>query len=89
MVLYIFPTGYFVQSHFLYSSNHVFNYTRPFACTNYLFSSVVPSVVSLWIAYLTMLKFLHFLLLRLVYHISTTAIHVTFFPFVTQTFHRK
>ena len=43
-----FPTGYFVQSHFPYSSNHVFNYTRPFARTNYLFSSFVPSVVSLW-----------------------------------------
>ena len=42
------PSGYFVQSHFLHSSNHVFNYTRPFACTNYLFSSFVPSVVSLW-----------------------------------------
>ena len=43
-----FPNGYFVQSHFPYSSNHVFNYTRPFARTNYLFSSFVPSVVSLW-----------------------------------------
>ena len=40
-----FSTGYFVQSHF---SNHVFNYTRPFAHTNYLFSSFVLSVVSLW-----------------------------------------
>jgi len=43
-----FPTGYVVQSHFPYSSNHVFNYTRPFARTNYLFLSFVPSVVSLW-----------------------------------------
>ena len=91
-ILYIFPTGYFVQSHFLYCSNHVFNYyTRPFACihANYLFSSFVPSAVSLWIAYQTMLKFLYFLLLRLMYHISMTAIHVGFCPFVTQTFHRK
>jgi len=39
-----FPTGYFVQSHFPYSSSHVFNYTRPFARTNYLFSSFVPSL---------------------------------------------
>ena len=25
-------------------AKHVFNYTRPFACTNYLFSPFVPSV---------------------------------------------
>ena len=35
------------------------------------------------IAYQTMLKFLHFLFLRLMYHISMTAIHVPFCPFVT------
>jgi len=42
-----FPNGYFVQRPFPYSSNHVFNYTRSFARTNYLFLSFVPSVVSL------------------------------------------
>ena len=93
MVLYniIFPTGYFVQSHFLYSSNHVLTIILDHlpVHANYLFSSFVPSAVSLWIAYQTMLKFLYFLLLRLMYHISMTAIHVGFCPFVTQTFHRK
>jgi len=29
-----FLTGYFVQTHFPYSSNHGFNYTIPFARTN-------------------------------------------------------
>jgi len=35
------------------------------------------------IAYQPMLKFPHFLFLRLMYHISMTAIHVAFCPFVT------
>jgi len=38
-----------LYSHFPYSSDHgLVNYTRPFTRTNYLFSSFVPSVVSLW-----------------------------------------
>ena len=44
-----FPTGYFVQNYFPYSSSHgTLNYIRPFAHTNYLYSSFVPSVISLW-----------------------------------------
>ena len=44
-----FPTGYFVQNYFPYSSSHgTLNYIRPFARTNYLYSSFVPSVISLW-----------------------------------------
>jgi len=73
-----FPTGFFVLSHFPYSSNSVFNYTRPFAHTNYLLSSFVQSVVLCGIAYQTMLKFLLSLFLRLMYHISMIAIQ----PFV-------
>ena len=42
MTLHKIPSGK------IYRTNHVFNYTRPFAYTNYLFSSFVPSVVSLW-----------------------------------------
>ena len=45
--LYV-PTGYFVQNYFPYSRNHTLNYIRPFARTNYLYSSFVPSVISLW-----------------------------------------
>ena len=45
MVLYIFQLGILYQ---VISLTPVFNYTRPFAQTNYLFSSFVPSVVSLW-----------------------------------------
>ena len=40
-----FPTGYFVQNYFQYSSSHTL---RPFARTNYLYSSFVPSVITLW-----------------------------------------
>ena len=40
-----FPTGYFVQNYFPYSSN---SWHSPVACTNYLYSSFVPSVISLW-----------------------------------------
>ena len=44
-----FPTAYFVQNYFPYSSSHgTLNYIRPFAHTNYLYSSFVPSVISLW-----------------------------------------
>ena len=45
-----FPTGYFVQNYFPYSSSHGMhlNYIGPFARTNYLYSSFVPSVISLW-----------------------------------------
>ena len=44
-----FPTGYFVQNYFPYSSSHgILNYIRPFAGTNYLYLSFVPSVISLW-----------------------------------------
>ena len=43
-----FPTGYFIQNYFPYSSSHTLNYIRPFARTNYLYSSFVPSVISLW-----------------------------------------
>ena len=40
-----FPTGYFVQNYFPYSSSHgTLNYIRPFDRT----SSFVPSVISLW-----------------------------------------
>ena len=39
------PTGYFEQN---YSSSHTLNYIRPFARTNYLYSSFVPSVIYLW-----------------------------------------
>ena len=52
--------GYFVQSHFPYSSNHVFNYTRPFARTNYLFSSLFHLLFLSELAYQTMFKFPHF-----------------------------
>ena len=31
-----FPTGYFVQNYFPYSSSHTLNYIIPFARTNYL-----------------------------------------------------
>ena len=41
-----FPTGYFVRNYFPYSSSH--GILRPFARTNYLYSSFVPSVISLW-----------------------------------------
>ena len=78
-----FPLGILCKVISLTPVTMFFNYTRPFARTNYLFSSFVPSVVSLWIAYQTMLKFPHFLFLRLMYHISMTAIHVAFCPFVT------
>ena len=43
-----FPTGYFVQNYFSYISSHTLNYIRPFARTNYLYSSFVPSVITLW-----------------------------------------
>ena len=40
---------YIVQNYFPYSSSHgTLNYIRPFARTNYLYSSFVPSVISLW-----------------------------------------
>ena len=40
-----FPTGIFVQHNFPYSSHHRINsnFVRPFARTQYLFSSFVPS----------------------------------------------
>ena len=41
-----FPIGYFVQNYFPYSS--ILQYIRPFARTNYLYSSFVPSIISLW-----------------------------------------
>ena len=44
-----FPIGYFVQNYFPYSSNHgILQCIRPFARTNYLHSSFVPSIISLW-----------------------------------------
>ena len=44
-----FPTGYFVHNYFPYSSSHgTLSYIRPFAHTNYLYSSFVPFVIFLW-----------------------------------------
>ena len=62
-----FPTGYFVQNYFPYSSSHTLNYIRPFARTNYLYSSFVPSVISLWNNLPDSV---------LTYYISSTAIYV-------------
>ena len=84
------PSSAVLYSHFPYSSNHgLVNYARPFACTNYLFSSFVPSVVSLWNGYQIMLKFLPSLLLRLMYHTSMVAIHVAFLSFCDKLFTEK
>ena len=79
-----FPTGYFVQSHFPYSSNHFLTiYTRPFARTNFMFSSFVPSVVSLWNSLPDHVKVPLLSVFKAHYHISMTAIHVAFCSFVT------
>jgi len=43
-----FPSGLFTQSNFPYSSNRSLNFARPFAHTNYLNHSLVPSVIGLW-----------------------------------------
>jgi len=43
-----FPSGLFAHSNFPYSSNRSLNFTRPFAHTNYLYHSFVPSVIGLW-----------------------------------------
>ena len=43
-----FPSGIFVQSNFPYCCNHSTNFIRPFARTNYLYHSFVPSVISMW-----------------------------------------
>jgi len=41
-----FPSGLFAHSNFPYSSNRSLNFTRPFAYTNYLYHSFVPSVIN-------------------------------------------
>ena len=43
-----FPPGVFVQHNFPYSTNQHTNFSRPFARTQYMFSSFVPSVITLW-----------------------------------------
>ena len=43
-----FPTSYFLQNYFPYSSIHTLNFISPFARANYLYSFFVPSVTSLW-----------------------------------------
>ena len=49
MALYIFPRVTLYKIYFSYSSSHgTLNYIRPFARTNYLYSSFVPSIISLW-----------------------------------------
>ena len=49
MVLYISHWGFCTKSFpLLWTSNHVFNYARPFAPTNCMCFRLVPSVVSWW-----------------------------------------
>ena len=43
-----FPPGVFVQHNFPYSTNQHTNFSRPFARTQYMFSSFVPRVITLW-----------------------------------------
>ena len=42
------PPGVYVQHNFPYSTNQHTNFSRPFARTQYMFSSFVPSVITLW-----------------------------------------
>ena len=83
MVPYIFPVGILCKVTsftpvimFLTTLDHLLVQT---ICFRLLFHLLFLC----GIAYQTMLKFLHFLFLRLIYHISMTAIHVAFCPFVT------
>ena len=53
---YFFPPAIFVQHNFPYSSYHLnSNFIRPFARTQYLYSSFIPSVITAWnsLPYLT------------------------------------
>ena len=53
---YFFPPAIFVQHNFPYSSHHLnSNFIRPFARTQYLYSSFIPSVITAWnsLPYLT------------------------------------
>ncbi len=43
-----FPSGIFVPRIFPYSTNHHTNFIRPFARTQYMYSSFVPSVITMW-----------------------------------------
>ena len=45
-----FPSSIFVQSNLPYHLNRIstFNFTRPFAHTNYMYHSFVPSVITFW-----------------------------------------
>ena len=78
-----FPPDIFVQRNFPYSTHH-YNFVRPFARTQYMYSSFVPSVITVWntlpnsikhsssiSVYLNVLY--NVIFLRLMYHI---AIHV-------------
>ena len=67
-----FPTDIFVQHNFPYSSYHHIssNFVLPFARTQYLFSSFVPSVITAWnsLPYLTKHSLSIFAFKRLLQH---------------------
>ena len=86
-----FPTGNFVQNYFPYINSHTLNYIRPFARTNYLYSSVVPSVITLWNNLPdSTIKPLLSLYLRLTYFISKYCCLCSHCPFFWRhKFHHK
>ena len=78
-----FPTGYFVQNYFPYSSSHgTLNYIRPFARTICIHRLSHPLSLC-GITYQIVLKLLLSLYLRLTYHISKHCYLCSLCPFST------
>ena len=81
-----FPTGYFVQNYFPYSSSHgTLNYIRPFAHTICIHHLSHPLSLCRTI-YQTVLKLLLSSYLRLTYHISKYCFLCSLCPFFDMNF---